>query len=75
MDASANLLFDIDLGLGLTQDDPIPCKAVSGMSFAVVNYPIQCHATYLPSVASASTPVIITVTYFSTLAANTTIDF
>lgn len=72
--ANGNSLFDLDLGLGLNQNDELPCRGISVIS-GVDDNGLTCIVTSRPTVASIGTPVIITVSGFNELPASASFEF
>ena len=60
MDSLGNLLFALQLGMGLAVGDAIPCKGITGIQSRLL-----CEVTYIPAAAAASENVAVTVWNFA----------
>jgi hypothetical protein len=72
--SSGNLLFGLDLGLGLIQGDEISCRGINVISGNDIPQ-LKCIITSRPTIASVGTPVIITISEFLQIPANTAFEF
>lgn len=65
MDASGNLLFPLDLGLGAVVGSSLACMGMSG-----IDTELYCFVSYVPSAASSTDNIVLTIWNFTEIAVN-----
>lgn len=69
MDSSGNLLFPLQLGLGVAVGDTIPCKGISG-----IDSNLLCVVTYIPNAAANGENIIVIVWNFAEIPSGTSVS-
>ena len=67
-DSLGNLLFPLDLGLGIAQGDTIPCKGISGIQSVLL-----CKVVYVPASAAYNENIIVEIWNFAGIPSGTNI--